>query len=104
MQTKQSFHSQTLSSKYRSQQTAKSFDRESNRFTLPSSMMMPDLKNVHNEKIDLSLAQIVQLGKTRQRELVGKGPEAKLRAKSFGSNNYRRRIDVSEVEDEEVTI
>lgn len=31
---------------------------------------MPELKTAQNEPIDLSLAQIVQLGKTRQRDLV----------------------------------
>ena len=30
---------------------------------------MPELKNAHNEPLDLSLAQIVQLGKTKQRQL-----------------------------------
>ena len=30
---------------------------------------MPELKNSHNEPLDLSLAQIVQLGKTKQRQL-----------------------------------
>ena len=33
---------------------------------------MPVLTTVHNEPVDLSLAQIVQLGKNRQRQMVKK--------------------------------
>ena len=91
---------QTLSSQYRTQQTAKSFDGQQ-RFSMQVPQM-PELKNAQNEAIDMSLAQIVQLGKSRQRELLRKGQEPR-RAASYGAGAtrpVRKPIEIDDAEEE----
>lgn len=70
-QTRHSFNSQTISSQQRTQSTAKTFEH-TNRFN--NAANMPYLKSNTNgsgEAVDMSLAQIVQLGKKQQRERSG---------------------------------
>lgn len=67
---------------------------------------MPELKNAHNEPLDLSLAQIVQLGKTKQRQLHMQRKDAtkqQTRASSLGAVTtvMRRPVEVSETNNEE---
>ena len=61
---------------------------------------MPELKNAQNEAIDMSLAQIVQLGKSRQRELLRKGQEPR-RAASYGAGATRPVRKPIEIDDAE---
>ena len=71
MQVKNSFDSQTISSQYRTQQTNKSFAMDSRRLSLNRTGRMPDLNNAMSkeDQEDLTVDQIVQLGKSRQKHL-----------------------------------
>ena len=73
MQVKNSFDSQTISSQYRTQQTNKSFAAmgESRRLSLNRTGRMPDLSNTMSkeDQEDLTVDQIVQLGKSRHKHM-----------------------------------
>lgn len=69
---------------------------------------MPELK-VNKQPVDLSLAQIVQLGKLKQRNIITNNPRGKSesrRATSIGAQtNMRRRTAATDgVEDENACI
>ena len=64
---------------------------------------MPELKNAHNEPLDLSLAQIVQLGKTKQRQIQNnRGKQEQRRSSSHGATtNITRKMPIEESEAEQ---